>query len=555
MSKSKMLYISCPKCGKYSQHQAYSSLNDSVADSYKKIISNEINHANCPSCSNKFLIETGLLYCNHSSEFAVYYHPQHFKEIESSREDMVRMLGEHSHLANPHKFNDWDKFKDKILRLEQTSKPVRKLSIEISSTVNSSPVSKPKKGIFAFLKSLLSREKKSGGLNKEIHSLINQTPPLVIDNNPKLQPARPTPAPQAKLVPITHLIKQPDASSHKLSVDKITSNSTGRTVILITVIMPEVEYSDLLLKLAHGEWDKERIAINNFARNIFPRLEYGATHFSSESEYAIFLRNNCPELPLTTSSGWFKTIGFSFVSTELTKEFNIIQFIEQQSADYTYQRNVEIQRALETAARKRVLNKPKPKSVLTPVKLIEEVANKKLNWLEFQQLLQAHNITKLYHFTDRANLSSILGSGGLLSWYSCKQQGLTIPRPGGSELSWQLDTGKGLADYVRLSFVRDHPMCFVAKQDGRIANEVILEIDPDVIFWESTKFTTMNAAKNGVSADGTLEKLSSMRFNIFQRRYFDLTDEEKPYYQAEVLVHKMLPLRYIINLEKLKSLA
>ena len=38
---------------------------------------------------------------------------------------------------------------------------------------------------------------------------------------------------------------------------------------------------------------------------------------------------------------------------------------------------------------------------------------KKSNWQLFQNLLVRNNIKKLYHFTDRENLDSIIQHGGL----------------------------------------------------------------------------------------------------------------------------------------------
>ena len=35
--------------------------------------------------------------------------------------------------------------------------------------------------------------------------------------------------------------------------------------------------------------------------------------------------------------------------------------------------------------------------------------NKRYNWAEFKAILERYGITKLYHFTDRDNLESIIG--------------------------------------------------------------------------------------------------------------------------------------------------
>ncbi len=175
--------------------------------------------------------------------------------------------------------------------------------------------------------------------------------------------------------------------------------------------------------------------------------------------------------------------------------------------------------------------------------------NKKQNWEDFKNILDNHNITKLYHFTDRSNLESIIENGGLYSWMSCDRKGITISRPGGSSMSRDFDSRKGLGDYVRVSFTPNHPMMYVAMNDGRISNPHILEIDPEVIFWENTKFADRNAAKNGVSAGSSLGDFEKIHFeSVKANRYFDLSSEEQPYFQAEVLVPQFIPLRYITNI-------
>lgn len=172
----------------------------------------------------------------------------------------------------------------------------------------------------------------------------------------------------------------------------------------------------------------------------------------------------------------------------------------------------------------------------------------KANFTNFQIALQQHNITKLYHFTDKANLPSIKQYGGLYSWDYCSRNNITIPKPGGSPTSWILDKGKGLQNFVRVSFVKDHPMLFVARNDGRIENPVVLEIKLDVIYLKNTKYANQNAAKNGVIADGSFEQFNSINFPILRRRYFDLSTDEKPYYQAEVLILEKIPIEYITNI-------
>lgn len=174
---------------------------------------------------------------------------------------------------------------------------------------------------------------------------------------------------------------------------------------------------------------------------------------------------------------------------------------------------------------------------------------KKNNWQEFKEVLEQHNIRKLYHFTDRDNLKQIIENGGLYSWADCAEKGIDIPKPGGSDVSRELDRRAGLHHFVRTSFVRKHPMQYVAMNDGRISNPVLLEIDPEVIFWSDTQYSDCNAAKNGVNVGSSLDDFKAIHFDaVKENTHFDLPEEEQPYFQAEVLVKNFIPLQYITNI-------
>lgn len=94
---------------------------------------------------------------------------------------------------------------------------------------------------------------------------------------------------------------------------------------------------------------------------------------------------------------------------------------------------------------------------------------KKSNWQEYKNLIKQKDIGKLYHFTDRDNLKSIISNGGLMSWADCEEKGIKINKPGGGNLSRQLDKRDGLQNYVRVSFVKNHPMMFVAMNEYSFA--------------------------------------------------------------------------------------
>ena len=174
---------------------------------------------------------------------------------------------------------------------------------------------------------------------------------------------------------------------------------------------------------------------------------------------------------------------------------------------------------------------------------------KKSNWQEFKAILDQYGIKKLYHFTDRDNLESIIKNGGLYSWGDCEDKGIKIAKPGGGLLSRDLDKRDRLQHYVRVSFTTQHPMMYVAMQDGRLSNPVVLEIDPEVIYWKESKFANMNATRSGAHKGATLDDFKQIHFqSVKVHKHFDLPEEEQPYFQAEVLVKNFIPLEYIKNI-------
>ena len=176
---------------------------------------------------------------------------------------------------------------------------------------------------------------------------------------------------------------------------------------------------------------------------------------------------------------------------------------------------------------------------------------KKSNWQEFKAILDQQGIKKLYHFTDRENLESIIKNGGLYSWMDCERKGIKIAKPGGGSMSRQLDSGRNLEDYVRVSFTTQHPMMYVAMREGRISNPVILEIDPEIIYWKGTCYSNMNATIHRIRPNigDSLPDFKQIHFkSVKVHKHFDLPEEEQPFFQAEVLVKNFIPLEYIKNI-------
>lgn len=173
----------------------------------------------------------------------------------------------------------------------------------------------------------------------------------------------------------------------------------------------------------------------------------------------------------------------------------------------------------------------------------------KKDWKLFRVYVNKNQITSLYHFTDRANVKSIIQNRGLYSWDYCLKKGINIDRPGGDSLSRSLDKRYNLENYVRLSVTDQHPMMYAALNSGRITDPVILTIDPELIYLKRTMFSNTNATKSDKEIGDTFEYFNNIKFEIMRNSYLDIEDAERPYYQAEVLVFESIPVKYITNIE------
>jgi hypothetical protein len=181
----------------------------------------------------------------------------------------------------------------------------------------------------------------------------------------------------------------------------------------------------------------------------------------------------------------------------------------------------------------------------------QDISNKwlKEHWQKFDEHLKNNQVQDLYHFTDRSNLESIR-KYGLCSIDFCRKNNIPIGRFASSIESRQSDDYKGLANFVHLSFCKDHPMAHIAKRKQLITDPIILKIDPSVVFWKNTKFSDKNAACRDARIDDNFQFFCSMDIALCKRKYFDIKDDraKKEAYQAEILVHEKIPIEFIRGL-------
>ena len=168
---------------------------------------------------------------------------------------------------------------------------------------------------------------------------------------------------------------------------------------------------------------------------------------------------------------------------------------------------------------------------------------------EFKKILVVgHKYRSLYHFTDRANLSSIAKYGILSKQYATENK-IEIAVLGGNEWSREADALKGLEDYVNLCFTSNHPMCYLAREDDRIPNPHYLSINPDVLKTEGVKITLDVANKAGIElldVEDGLERLD--REVLYTRTDWADADIQERLQNAEkyeILVPKIVPIELI----------
>ena len=289
------------------------------------------------------------------------------------------------------------------------------------------------------------------------------------------------------------------------------------------------EFQNLDLLLNQNDFDKAKVQINRLSKSIKPDYKKGIERLSKaldrlkEKELEVFKKRHLELLK----------------QQELDAE--TIR-IEQKKIVDQIKEEKEKQDAIKE------LNKLKN---LEKENKLKALLNKKANWRDFRKILQDNNISILYHFTDHSNLKSIKDNGGLYSWFYCDRNNIVIPMTGNSSLGRSLDIEFGLEDYVRLSFIKDHPMKHVAISEGRITKPYLLKVLPEVCYFENTRFSDMNAADRRHKNDDSLDFLSKLRFDLFEKKYFNLSLIEKKQHQAEVLIKTWIPAEYITNLNEI----
>jgi hypothetical protein len=167
-----------------------------------------------------------------------------------------------------------------------------------------------------------------------------------------------------------------------------------------------------------------------------------------------------------------------------------------------------------------------------------------------QNTLKKYGINEIWHFTDKKNIQSI-NTHGLLSLTESRVKLGTIPAPGGNQWSHEADHIKGVDQYVHLAFLKDHPMLFIAKQDGRVANPVWLKISTETLAHPNIRYTLDVSNKAGVQLLTAQEAINHLDFEVL----FTRTDWKDPKIKerrrvalkSEILIPNYVPLNMILE--------
>ncbi len=168
-----------------------------------------------------------------------------------------------------------------------------------------------------------------------------------------------------------------------------------------------------------------------------------------------------------------------------------------------------------------------------------------------QATLQKYGVDGIWHFTDRTNVQSIIDNRGLLSLTESRRRNLAIPKPGGNQWSHDADARNGVAQYVHLAFLDDHPMLFVAKQDQRITDPVWLKINIATLAHPDVRYTMDVSNKAGVPVLTAQDAIEQLDFEVL----FTRTDWKDPAIQArrrialksEILIPNHVPIEMILG--------
>jgi hypothetical protein len=276
--------------------------------------------------------------------------------------------------------------------------------------------------------------------------------------------------------------------------------------------------------------ENERYLMYRYIKSIFQIPTDKLYLFSDDDEYKNFCASNNLEY---TSQEWFKRI---YIKDSCDK-----------ATEYLLQNSLIFQELYFPSNKEGEVFRPTLHDVLQ----IQQRYEFKSDFMQLFNLLKSNKINKLYHFTDKNNIDSIKKKG-LLSAKEIRTLGICSKYASSNE-SRKIDQEMGLDDFVRLSFVKSHPMMFTSMTAYGL-HPVILEINPLISLMPNVFFSNRNTLKKGANIGPGVKDLEKVDFSVVNSNipYYSLSSvESKNSYQAEVLVRRRIGPEFIMNINEL----
>ena len=162
------------------------------------------------------------------------------------------------------------------------------------------------------------------------------------------------------------------------------------------------------------------------------------------------------------------------------------------------------------------------------------------NTKEIINYLNSKGIKSFWHFTDASNLKTI-EKYGIQSLKNIQNKKIKVNRFGANPLSHTLDFYLGLASFVHLSFIPDHPMYYIAKKEGRIVKPVWLEIDINILYYKECYFCPIISNKNGAKCY-SFDRIKELNIDKMNHNDFNIRKEAR---KAEILVKDFIDVKFI----------
>lgn len=156
-----------------------------------------------------------------------------------------------------------------------------------------------------------------------------------------------------------------------------------------------------------------------------------------------------------------------------------------------------------------------------------------------------------YHFTDLRNIP-LIRDAGLLSMRNQRERQRVAIAPGGNDWSQDADRRSGMDAFVHLCFFGDHPMEWMARQQGRIERSIFLKISPEILRVPGALIVDIVSNRADAQPQPAEEMVEKLDLEVIYTRtdWKDAAIQErlKAAKKCEILIPDTVPLEMIMNL-------